>query len=159
MDRNLYDIALVAHIAGITIMAGATFIDFMAFRQFRMVYPNEKAKGFVIGEMLFRLQKLIGIGMLVILISGVFMMFYMHQVWGQQIWFRIKMGILLLIIINGLIIRRRLGSRLKNLLAGGSADRDFTTKLSRIKSNMTKVHIFQILFFVTIFVLSVFKFN
>lgn len=150
--------ALVVHIIGITMMAGITFIDFIIFKQFWRIFPGDKAKGVVIEDTLYRLQKFMGIGMLVIIVSGVAMMVYLHQVWGQQIWFRVKMGVLILIIINGLGIRRRMGTNLKKLLNEGPGN-SFDVKLSRLKSGITMVHIFQLLFFIIIFVLSVFKFN
>jgi hypothetical protein len=159
MNQVIYNIALVTHIVGITIMAGATFIDFMTFKQFWKVFPGDKAKSIFMEDFLYKLQRFMGIGMLVILVSGVLMMVYLHQVWGQQLWFRIKMGVLLLIIINGLGIRRRMGSKLKKLITEGVPGSVFNAELSRLKSNTGLVHIFQILFFLIVFVLSVFKFN
>ncbi|HEV8285041.1 MAG TPA: hypothetical protein VGQ09_12075 [Chitinophagaceae bacterium] len=159
MVQNIYQIALVAHIVGITIMAGTTFIDFIAFKHFWKIFSADKAKSLVFEDNLYKLQRFIGIGMLVIIISGVLMMVYMHQVWGQQTWFRVKMGILVLIIINGLVIRRRMGSKLKKLLAKQSLEMSFNARLSGFRRNITTVHIFQMLFFIIIFVLSVFKFN
>jgi uncharacterized membrane protein len=159
MGPTIYHIALVGHIVGITIMAGTTFIDFTAFQQFWKNLSTDKTKSLIIGDNLYRFQRFIGIGMLVIIISGVLMMVHMHQVWGQQTWFRVKMGILVLIIINGLILRRRLGSKLKKLLADGLSGSNFNVKLSALRRNITVVHILQMLFFIVIFVLSVFKFN
>ena len=158
MNLPVYNIALVTHIVGITLMAGATFIDFIIFKQFWKAYPSDKPKSIVIEDMLHRLQRFMGIGMLVILVSGVVMMVYLHQVWGQQIWFRVKMGVLVLVIINGLGIRRRMGSKLKRLLTEESLP-DFAWRRSRLKNNITLVHAFQLLFFLIMFTLSVFKFN
>ncbi|CAL1517463.1 hypothetical protein [Chitinophaga sp. MM2321] len=158
MNLNIYHIALVGHIVGITMMAGTTFVDFIAFKQSGKVFASDKTKSPAMEDMLSGLQKIIGIGMLLILISGILMMVYMHQVWGEQTWFRVKMGILLLIIING-IIRRRMGTGWKKLLAGTPSDPGFDTKLSRMKSNITTVQVLQLLFFLVIFTLSVFKFN
>ncbi len=158
MNLPVYNIALVTHIVGITLMAGATFIDFIIFKQFWKAYPSDKPKSIVIEDMLHRLQRFMGVGMLVILVSGVVMMVYLHQVWGQQIWFRVKMGVLVLVIINGLGIRRSMGSKLKRLLTEESLS-DFDGKRSGLKSNITLVHAFQLLFFLIMFTLSVFKFN
>jgi len=159
MNITVYDSALVVHVVGITLMAGATFVDFATFCQFWKVYPVDKTKGFVIGDMLYRLQRFMGIGMGLILLSGITMTVYMHQIWGAQTWFRIKMIFLLLIIINGLAIRRRLGNRLKKYMAEESAGQSALSKLSALKGNITVVHVLQILFFITIFTLSIFKFN
>jgi hypothetical protein len=155
MSPTLYYLALVTHVAGITIMAGTTFIDFVAFRTFWRVFKTDQPKGLVLESFLYKLQLFIGIGMLIILLSGVLMMVRLHEVWGAQLWFRIKMGMLVLIIINGLILRRTAGSKLKKMLAGEVIE----GKLDGIKRNFTAVQLVQILLFLIIYVLSVFKFN
>lgn len=159
MSTILYYSALVLHVVGITIMAGTTFIDFVTFRFFLKAFPSDKAKGLVLENYLHKLQRLLGIGMLVILISGVLMMIKLHQVWGAQLWFRIKMGILLLIILNGLGLRRMLGTKLKKVLAQDLSVKSVNEDFDLVKRNFTLVQFIQMLLFVIIYVLSVFKFN
>lgn len=159
MSTTVYNLALVAHVVGITIMAGTTFIDLVAFRAFCSAFKADSAKGVILEGYLHKLQKFIGIGMLIILVSGFLMMIRLHQVWGAQLWFRIKMGILLLIIINGLELRRRVGTKLKKFLAGNLPASTATGRFRSIKTNFTIVQTIQMLLFVIIFVLSVFKFN
>lgn len=153
---GFYNIALVAHIAGIAMLAGTTFVDYMLFRQFWKVYADDNTRGSVIKDLLHRLQRYMGVGMLLIIASGVVMMAYLHQVWGKQLWFQVKMGILLVIIINGLGIRRRVGGKLDRLIAGGTPS---VAALSGLKRNISIVHIVQLLLFIIVFTLSVFKFN
>ena len=155
MSATLYNIALVTHIVGITIMAGTTFIDFITFRIFCKVFETDKEKGLVLENYLHKLQRFLGIGMLVILVSGVAMMIKLHEVWGAQLWFRIKMGVLLLIIINGLGLRRMVGSKLKKVVANNSVAENW----NRVKRSFTTVQLIQMLLFIIIYVLSVFKFN
>ena len=155
MDMIVYKTALVVHVVGIATMAGATFIDFSGFNHFWKTLSQSRASALTQADGLYRLQRFMGIGMALIILSGVGMMAYLHQVWGQQVWFRIKMGLLLLIIINGLAIRRRLGNRLKKLLAEEAPDAMLLPLQGRIRT----MHLVQLLFFITIFVLSVFKFN
>jgi hypothetical protein len=152
MSMTLYYLALVIHVIGITVMAGTTFIDFVTFRAFCRFYQTDKNKGLVLENYLYGLQRFLGIGMLLILLSGITMMAKLHEVWGAQLWFRIKMGILLLIIINGLGLRRMLGSRLRKLVAGNENWQGLATKF-------TLVQVVQMLLFVVIYVLSVYKFN
>lgn len=159
MNQNIYNLALVLHIVGIAITAGTTFIDFVTFKQFWKIVTVDNPKGALLEGMLHKLQRFMGIGMLLIIISGVLMMVYLHGVWGQQIWFQVKIGILILILINGLGIRRWVGSRLRKLLAAGPSANSFNAELSRLKGNAALIHTFQMVFFVIIFVLSVFKFN
>jgi hypothetical protein len=155
MSTTLYNAALVTHIIGLTIMAGTAFIDFITFRVFCKVFETDKDKGLVLENYLYKLQRFLGIGMLIILVSGVVMMIKLHEVWGAQLWFRIKMGVLLLLIINGLGLRRMAGSKLKKVIADTSAAENW----SKVKSNFTTIQLLQLLLFIIIYILSVFRFN
>lgn len=156
MSFSPYKTLLLVHIIGITIMAGATFVDFGLLKRLLTYVRDDNHRANFLSAVFNGLQKFMGIGMLVILISGVGMMAYMHMVWGQQTWFRIKMVILLFIIINGLGFRRFLGAKLLKLIANGQA-RDL--ELIALERRMYIVQYFQMLLFVVIFCLSVFKFN
>lgn len=159
MSTTLYQLALVGHVIGITIMAGASFIDFISFRALWSAFRTDYAKALVLENYLSKLQRFLGIGMLVILSSGVLMMVKLHEVWGAQLWFRIKMGVLLLIVINGLGLRRILGSKLKKVLVQATPANAANEDYRRIKRNFSTVQVVQMFLFVTIYVLSVFKFN
>ena len=158
MTATLYNIALVTHIVGITIMAGTTFIDFITFRAFGKALKTDKAKSPVLENYLYQLQRFLGIGMLIILASGITIMVKLHEVWGAQLWFRIKMGVLLLVIINGLGLRRMMGSRLKKALPDILSTSSFDKQWHRIKINFSIVQAVQMLLFIIIYILSVFKF-
>lgn len=151
MSTTLYYAALVLHIIGITMAAGTSFIDFITFNALRKIYLTNKIQSIVLEGYLSQLQRYLGIGMLLILVSGIAMMVKLHEVWGAQLWFRVKMGILLLVIINGLGIRRVLGKQLTQIRSDEA--------WNRLKVNFTIVQLTQLLLFVIIFILSVFKFN
>lgn len=155
ISTTLYNIALVTHIIGITLMAGATFIDFVTFRSLSKVLSADRAKALVLEELLHKLQRVMGIGMLIILASGVMMMVRLHELWGAQIWFRIKMGMLALIIINGLLLRRRVGSNLNKVLFQETTGDNF----GKVKTYFMLIQLVQLILFIVIYVLSVFKFN
>jgi hypothetical protein len=158
MSQSIYHLALVFHIIGITVMAGTTFIDFITFRLFNKSFGADKATAVIAGY-LYKLQQFMGIGMLVILLSGVAMMVKLHELWGAQTWFRIKMGILLLIIVNGLGLRRRVGTQLKKILATDVSMNIPVEKLAVIKNRLTTIQTVQMLLFVIVYTLSVYKFN
>ncbi|MGG7662100.1 hypothetical protein [Dyadobacter sp. BHUBP1] len=83
------------------------------------------------------------------------MMIELHQVWGVQLWFRVKMAVLLLIVINGLGFRRAVGKRLGQALS----DCSLTTHWRAANRNFMLVQLIQMLLFLVIYVLSIFKFN
>lgn len=154
----IYPLALVTHITGFTIMAGTTLVDYLLFKQFWKQFVKEKAKGLAISEAISVLPVLFGIGIVLLIISGVTMMAMTNGVFGEQLWFRIKFGLVILIILNGLLVGRKQGSKLRKILSeDASGEND--VRLLKIKRNLNSFHISQMLMFITIFILSVFKFN
>jgi hypothetical protein len=134
-------------------------VDYIIFKQFWKKIAIDKLQGRAILEAISKLPILFGIGFILILISGVYMMYVTNGAFGEQIWFRIKFALIILIIINGLAIGRRLGVKLRKVLSEETTDKSMEGRLLKIKSNLTLFHISQITMLVTIFVLSVFKFN
>jgi len=155
----IYPAALVLHIIGITVMGGATVVDYLGFRTFWATLLHDKPRAIVHLQTGTLYQRLMGIGMLLIIISGVTMMVFMHAVWGQQMWFKIKFALLFIVIINGLGIRRMLGSKLNKSIHSINAETEMTLTFSKIRRNISLVHGLQFILFVAIFILSVFKFN
>ncbi|MBT1684982.1 hypothetical protein [Dawidia soli] len=152
MNQQVYDAAKTLHIAGITVAAGMSLMDLILFRYFWNSDPRQPQEGILIEKIIGRLQRVMGIGMLLTIAAGVTMMVYLHAVWGQQLWLRVKMGILLLLIINALSFRRILGKRIH---ARMTQEQNVQT----LRSGMTAVQLTQLVLFLVIFVLSVFRFN
>ena len=157
--ETIYHTALVTHIIGLTMMAGTTLMDYVIFKQLWKQYALDKPKALAIGEATVKLQMVFGIGFLLLVISGVTMMYITHGLFGEQTWFRIKFGLIILIVINGLTMGRRQGVKLRKLLPEEISGINIGDKLLKVKNNLTFFHISQMAIFITIFILSVFKFN
>jgi hypothetical protein len=157
--ETLYHTALVLHIIAIIMVAGTTLVDYVTFKQFWKQLATDKQKGMVVLSAMAKSPMLFGIGFLLIIISGVYMMAATHGAFGEQTWFRIKFGLIILIILNGLIIGRRQGLKLRSMLSETNADKNIEGSLVKIKRNMGLFHVSQLVMLVIIFVLSIFKFN
>ncbi|GAA0558563.1 DUF2269 family protein [Chitinophaga japonensis] len=155
---SLYHTALTLHIVALTLMAGTTLADFIMIRQFWAQYSGSRQKGQAVYEALSRFRVFTGIGMLLLIISGVSMMALTRGAYGEQTWFRVKFALVLVIIISELAVRRRQGALLQKRL-GQEADLAGLPGIGKIKTNIGWFHAIQIALFVTIFTLSVFKFN
>src|SRR5260221_6489995 len=114
--QTLYQIALVAHIIGLATMAGTTLADYVLTKQFWRQYANDRPKAIAINAARSKFPMLFGIGIILLILSGVTMMGITHGAFGEQIWFRIKFGFVILIIVNGAVVGRRQVTKLKNLL-------------------------------------------
>jgi len=147
---------LLLHLVGLVLFAGTTTADFVSFRQFWKQYALDAITAKPMLQTMTKFPLLMGLGMAAIILSGVGMMAMTHGVFGEQLWFRIKFAIVLLIILNNIIVGRRLVVSLKKKIADSANDAGET---SRIKNNLRLFHYAQLVMFFAIILLSVFKFN
>ena len=157
--QSLYHLALVIHITGLTMMTGTTLADYIMTKQFWKQFAINKQQALAINNVTSKLMLLFGIGIILLILSGIGMMALTNGAWGEQLWFRIKFGLVIIIIINGIAVGRRQGIQLKKLLAAEVAGEQTGAKLLKVKTNINWFHIIQITLFILVFVLSVFKFN
>src|SRR6185295_3800077 len=91
--------------------------------------------------------RITAIGGAVTILSGIAMVFIFHGIVASQLWFRVKMILLLMIILNALLFARPQTTRLKKLLSDGStANHD----LYPLKSKMDIYYAIQLTLFFTI---------
>jgi len=157
--QTWYHVALVSHIVGLTMLAGTTLADYIMTKQFWKQFAIDKLQALAINKAMAKLVMLFGIGILLLVLSGVGMMWLTNGMWGEQAWFRIKFGLVIVIIINGIAVGRRQGSQLRKLVLLEAAGEHTGAKLLKVKSNINWFHLIQLALFFTVFVLSVFKFN
>lgn len=138
-------------------MAGTTLIDFTIFKTFWKYFAEntEKSKGVLAGTS--KSSRLIGIGAALLVTTGIGMMALTHGVFGEQLWFRIKIGIVLILMLNGIIFGRRQGEKLRAIINKDGAY--LTEQVNRIKTNLNIFFAIQLALFFSIVFLSVFKFN
>jgi len=147
---------LMLHLTGLVLMAGTTLIDYLAYTSLWKAFgQNDRPEALL--NIMDKLPRVIRIGAAILILSGIGMMALTHGVFGEQLWFRIKFGLVLLIVLNGALIGRRQGSKLRQILDASGLI--FTIEISRIKKRLTRFHLLQFLFFLLIIFLSVFKFN
>jgi hypothetical protein len=154
-----YHVALVMHIIGLTVLAATTVVDYIIFKQFWKVYNDNRQNALIIRSTMTTYPRLFAIGIILLIASGVTMMGITHGAFGEQIWFRIKFGLVILIILNGLTIGRRQGMKLSNVLSGKYEGANADAILLKVRSTLSVFHLTQMLLFLIVFVLSVFKFN
>lgn len=149
----LFNTSLWFHIIGISLMAGVTVADFVLTRKFWALYAHNPQEGILVRRISDKLPVLIIAGTVLILLSGVGMMIATRGAFDAFLWFRIKMGIVLLVILNAIIFGRRQHTQLNKLLLQEQPS------LSGIKRNLNIFHVTQLTLFAVIYLLSTFKFN
>ncbi|HWA34688.1 MAG TPA: hypothetical protein VG737_11185 [Cyclobacteriaceae bacterium] len=156
---NLPHISLVLHIIGLATVAGTTLSAFVTRKQFWNQYSQDKQKGFAVMQALLKLSRIAGIGLLLLIISGVTMVAASGGIYGQQLWFKIKMMVVLLIIATSIFMTRALHRRLDKFVQKDMTQGNLTQQIGMLTNRIGYVQLSLLAFFVVIFVLSVFRFN
>jgi hypothetical protein len=148
---------LTLHLIALILMAGTTLIDFVSLRTFWKLFAKQKEKAMVLLETTASFSRLIGIGAATLITTGLLMMFATHGVFGEQLWFRIKFILVLVLVANGLFVGRRQGVQLRKVV---QADHQTLPEpVMRIRKKLRRFHLSQLVIFAVIIFLSIFKFN
>ena len=147
---------LVLHITGFTMMAGTIVADFAINRRLGKYLIQDKMKAVSMLESAAAFPALIGIGALLLLTTGIGMVIVFKGTVARMLWFRIKMILVVLVALNGALVLRRQGDKLRGLLAqSGNGTNGQILALSRTRSVFSVI---ELLLFLAIFILSVFQF-
>ena len=152
---TLLNVYLLLHITGFTIMAGAVLADFTLSARLNRYLLTDKGRALILLEASASLAPLIGIGAVLLILTGTGMVIELKSAVTQALWFRIKMPLVLLVVLNGTVLARPATLRLKKLLLDGTP---VTAGIGRLRNRRSVIYILQLLLFVAIFILSIFKF-
>jgi hypothetical protein len=137
-------------------MAGTVIANISISGKLNKYLISDKPRALTILESTAGLPMLIGIGAILLLTTGIGMVFIFKSAVTSMLWFRIKMVLVLLILVTGAIIPRQNTAKLKILLAEKS--RESIGPIEALKNKMGFFQLVQLLLFLSIFVLSVFRF-
>jgi len=151
----LLQILLVLHIVGFTTMSGIVLADFSINRRLNKYLISDKPKALSILEGTALFPALIGIGVGLLISTGIGMVIVLKGAVTGMLWFRIKMILVLLVVVNGAGIMRKNGVSLKLLLSENTGNNN--SRILALKSRMTVFHSIQLILFIVIFILSVFR--
>jgi len=148
----LLNIFLIAHLTGLALMAGTTVADTVTFNAFSKSFRKDGTPALNLLALMDKFSALLGIGAMLLIISGTGMMIITHGAFAHQIWFKIKLALILALILNGFVVGGRQKSKLKKHLDTGE-------QAEAPIRNIRLFYLSQIGLFLTIILLSIFKFN
>ena len=115
---TLFQAFLTVHLIGFALFVGTTLADFFFFRRFWLLYDRESSAVKIAAASVARFPAIMRFGILLAIVAGVGMMALTNGVFGEQVWMRIKIPLVIAALLNTLIIRRRQGSKLNISLDG-----------------------------------------
>ncbi len=150
-------ILLAVHIAGIVLMAGTTLVDFITVRTFWKLADGGGTKYRSLIPLMAQYGMMIRVGAITIFATGITMLSIENGAWLNQLWFKIKMVLVFLIIINGLFIGNTQGHKLRQ--AATTITDGFVNNTVGIRENLGWFYPIQLTLFFLVILLSTIRFD
>ena len=153
----LLRILLALHITGIIIMAGATMIDYLTFKTFWKLTDQGDVRSAGLLPLMAKFGAFVRTGAAIILLTGGAMLIVGKGVWWQQPWFKIKMGLVLLLVLHGSLTGNKQGQQLRETAWAHAAD--FMQRTMDLRENLNRFYLVQLTLFFLLILISVIKVN
>jgi uncharacterized membrane protein SirB2 len=152
----LFPTLLTLHLTALVTMAGITLADYFCYGSFWKHF-DQKERSAALLSLTDSFRRVAGIGAALLILTGFGMMALTHGVFGEQLWFRIKFGLVIVLIVNALLVGRRQASKLRKLV--NASGHLLLAEAQAIKTGLNYFYIVQLSLFILIIFLSIFKFN
>jgi uncharacterized membrane protein len=149
-----YRLVLALHLSGIVLMAGTTIVDYYTFKFFCRLTNEGNSKALGLLPIMSKYGSLVRTGAGIIIITGIAMLLLSKGLW-QQPWFKIKIVLAILLLLNGMLFGKKLGLKFRSLFNENGTS--ILQDASAIKSNLNFFYILQLSLFFAIIVVSVVK--
>jgi uncharacterized membrane protein SirB2 len=150
----LLQVCLVVHLAGLALMAGTTVSELIVFRAFSKRLGKDGVASSSLLDLAAGFPMMLGIGAGALILSGIGLMAVTHGAFTHQLWFQVKMLLIVAIILNGFITGGKHERRLKEGIRTNTPD-----MIKSAATNLQHFSMTQMALFLVIIILAVFKFN
>ena len=148
---------LMLHITALILMAGTTLIDFVTYQTFWNLFDHQQDQARGVLAATARFQRLMGIGAGFLILTGACMIVLTHGLPTHQLWFRIKIMLVVLLIGNGVLNGNKLGIKLRKVISENAPG--MIDQMMSLKGKLRMYHLIQLCIFLIIIFLSAYKFN
>jgi len=138
-------------------MAGTTVIEFINYQTFWKLFDQQKQQAANLLAAIVKFSKLTGLGAALIIFSGVAMIALTHGLMAGQLWFKIKMGFVLLLISNGVFNGNKTSAKIRDIVELNAPDQTF--QLMLLKDKLKIFYFLQLFILFIIVFLAAYKFN
>ena len=154
----LYNIAKILHVIGFTTAIGTTVTMLAVYNRMWKLYHNNPVQGMAALRSIEGLQRAAMDGILLAIVAGITMLAIIHWSFFSFLWFHIKLTVIFAILIIGFTYGRMNMKKLHALISGEQQETINDQMVSKLRRNLNSYMIIELILFVTIIVLSVFRF-
>jgi hypothetical protein len=157
--QSILNIVLVLHLIALSMAIGITVANYVAFQQIWKLYDSNKEQGLAAFRSIAKFRLVGIIGLLLLIVSGITMLYLFQWTLTSLLWFKIKLFIVLLIFVNGFTMGRIENEKLDKFLSEERQLKPSQTDTAKLKRHLQIFNLTQLLLFVLIIILSIFRFN
>jgi hypothetical protein len=148
---------LVLHICGFAALTGGLLADITIFSKIDKYISNDRPGAYIILDGASGISRILTIGGLFAICSGVGMVALLHIAPHELIWMKIKLPLVIVLILNAVILARPNRIKLRKLLQPGM--QATIEDIAKVRSRIKLFHLSASIILLVIFILSAFKFN
>jgi hypothetical protein len=157
--QSLYHILLVLHIAGFITAVGTLVSSLVSYNQFWRLYAINKEQGKAAFNSFLKTRTLGAISLLVTIFAGIGMEIVVAGAHRTFLWFKIKMLLIVLIIINGFLLGRITNKKLKKFLIGSDETLISGKEITKLKRAIVIFQYSQLFIFLLIIIMMGYRFS
>lgn len=157
MMTHLFSIGLFIHIIGITCIAGGSIGGLILENHIWKHIRESPEKIQVLAPLMSKYPAIIQAGTLLMLLSGFLMLKALSWAVVGQWWFILKMVLVVALVLNGMLVARPNGNKLKLLVAQLNNGQSVETELNAVRKRMIVFHISEMSLLVIVYLLAVFQ--
>ena len=150
----IFHIGLLFHIIGIFLIAGGSIGNLVVEKLFWHYIGQFSEKSKTLSVLLSRFPKIILAGSMLMLASGLLMLYSVNWTFWGQTWLTIKLCLYSVLLFNGLLIAR---PTLAKIVSEVQSPQFQMQALLDLKKKMTRFHIIQFSVFLLLLIVVIFK--
>jgi hypothetical protein len=157
--QSIFNIALVLHLIALSMAIGITVANYVAFQQIWKLYDSNREQGLAAFRSIAKFRLVGIVGLLTLIVTGITMLYIFQWTLASMLWFKIKLSIVVLIFVNGFTLGRIQNEKLDKFLLAEGQLRASQIDAAKLKRNLEIFNLTQLLLFVLIIIVSIFRFT
>lgn len=153
IPHSVYLIFLVLHLTAFALFTGTLIANLINNNQLWQYSEKDLTITKALFKTTDKYNRIMAASLGIALVMGILMMTQMHKVYGAQLWLRVKIALVLIIIVVRIFYSRNINQLKKRLVS------EATSSITDLKKKISLFQLVQVVLVAGIIILSVCRFN
>jgi uncharacterized membrane protein len=153
IPHSVYLIFLIFHVTAFALFTGTLIANMVNSNQLWLFSDKDATTTKALFNTTGKYNRIMGACLGIAVLTGILMMIPMHKVYGPQLWFRIKIGLLVLLMVVRILYSRNLGQLKKGI------NNEIKISFADIRKKISLFQLLQIFITAGIIILVICRFD